>query len=193
MVDLTVTGHSHEPPSALLDDAGFSASHRLVTRNSVHDQALFLHRRDGPPLERIIGGMDEIRLHRCTDVRAEKNPRVCALYQVRAAFEISIHSQKIEFVAAQGDKETIARGLTGRQNSNYFQPTNQSAPLLARAGPPATARCHEPTAIVRSDQRGSLEKVGALLLAEMTRRGIAIEGAESPMVTIDGETPKTKH
>ena len=51
----------------------------------------------------------------------------------------------------------------------------------------------EPTAIVRNDQRGSLEKVGALLLAEMARRGIAIEGAESPMINIDGETPKTKH
>src|SRR5215471_17799795 len=49
---------------------------------------------------RLVGGLDEIRLLRSTDVRAKKNPDVGAPYQVRAALDIRLHSQKAEFVAA---------------------------------------------------------------------------------------------
>lgn len=44
----------------------------------------------------------------------------------------------------------------------------------------------EPTAIVRNENRGSLEKVGELLLAEMARRGMKVGGPE--MVTIEGKS-----
>src|SRR6267378_8659435 len=143
VVQLAAAGHSREPSAALLDSTRLSASHRVATRLRVHGQPFLLHRCGGPLLERVVGGMDEVRLSRRANVRAKKNPRVGALYQVRAAFDIRIHSQKVEFVTAQRDEEAIARRLTGSHNPNRFQPTRQSAPLLARALPPGAARCHE--------------------------------------------------
>ena len=37
----------------------------------------------------------------------------------------------------------------------------------------------EPTAIVRNENRGSLEQVGQLLVQEMRRRGLSIEGLQA--------------
>lgn len=76
-------------------------------------------------------------------VRAEENPRVCALHKVPSAFEIGINSEKSELVTAQGDEEAVARRLAGGQDPDRFQPTRKAAPLLAHALPPATTRCHE--------------------------------------------------
>lgn len=45
----------------------------------------------------------------------------------------------------------------------------------------------EPTAIVRSENRGSLEKVGALLLQEMARRGMAVRDAPEVITVEAGE------
>jgi hypothetical protein len=46
----------------------------------------------------------------------------------------------------------------------------------------------EPTQIVRNDNRGSLEKIGEMLMAEMVRRGRKIPGMENPVLDV---TPKT--
>jgi hypothetical protein len=143
VIQFAAAGHTHEPPAALLDGTGLSTSQRVATRFPVHRQPFLLHRSDGPLLERIVGSMDEIRLSRRTDVRTKKNPRVGALYQVRTAFDIRIHSQKVEFVAAQRDEEAIPRRLTCSHNPNRFQPTSESAPLFAHALPQCTARRHE--------------------------------------------------
>ena len=95
-----------------------------MTRFPVHRQPFLLHRCNGPLFERIVRGMDEIRLPRRTDVRAKKNPHVGALYQIGTALYIRIHSQKVEFVAAQGDEEAISRWLICSYNPDRFQPTS---------------------------------------------------------------------
>jgi serine/threonine protein kinase len=67
-------GLSAALPASSLDGTGLSARLRVVARLRVHLQPFLLHRSYGPLLEHIVGGMDQIRLPRRTDVRAEKNP-----------------------------------------------------------------------------------------------------------------------
>jgi hypothetical protein len=93
--------------------------------------------------KRPVGRVDEIRLSWRTDIRAEENPRVRAFHEICSALEVAINAQKSELVTAQGDEETVARRLAGRQDPDHFQPTRESAPLLAHALPPAAARRHE--------------------------------------------------
>lgn len=72
VIDLAIAGHRHELPAASPDGTGLSAGLRIVARLRVHRQPFLLHRSYGPLLGHIVGGMDEIRLQRCTDVRAKK-------------------------------------------------------------------------------------------------------------------------
>ena len=58
----------------------------------------------------------------------------------------SAHLKKLVaggLVTAQRNEQRVARRPASREDSNRFQPTRKTAPLLARALPPATARCHE--------------------------------------------------
>jgi hypothetical protein len=64
--------------------------------------------------------VDEIRLSRRTNVRAEKNPRVCALHKVPSTFLIGINSEKPEFVTRQGDEKGVPDGLASGQNPDRF-------------------------------------------------------------------------
>src|SRR5215470_14643625 len=87
--------------------------------------------------------MNEIGLSWCPDVRTEKNPRLSARDQALAPVEIRGHSHERELVAAQRDEVAVACWPSPRQDSHYFQPTDEAAALLAYALPPATAWRHD--------------------------------------------------
>src|SRR6266851_4823121 len=143
VVHVAVAGKSHEASAALLDHHCLPASRRVVLCPVVYSNPFLLHRCDRPPLERLVGGMDEIRLPRCRDTGAKENPRVGAPDQVWTTLDVCVHAQHTEFMTAQCYEEAIPCRFPGSEDPHRFQPTCQSATLLAHGLPPGAAWCHE--------------------------------------------------
>jgi len=84
----------------------------------------------GPSPEELI---ERIRDLRHSDIRAEEDPCVCALDQVRATLYVRFDSQKSEFMTTQCNEQTVPRRRGCSEHPDGFQPTHKTAALLTLA------------------------------------------------------------
>src|ERR1700730_2362812 len=91
----------------------------------------------------MVGGMNEIGLSWCPDVRTEENPSLGARDHALASFEIRSHPHKRKLVTAERHEMAVARRPGRNQRPYHLQPNDEAAALLAYALPPATPWRHE--------------------------------------------------
>jgi hypothetical protein len=92
-----------------LDCASLTTSGRIVPYLGIYGETFSLHYRYCPLLKRIVGGLNPVLTPRRTNIRAEENPCVCALDQVRATFDVWTDSQISEFMTTQRDEQAVPR------------------------------------------------------------------------------------
>ena len=129
-------------PSASLNCASLTTSGRIVRYLGIYGEPFSLHYRYSPLLERIVGGLNPVLTPRRTDIRAEEDPCVCALDQVRATLYVRFDSQKSEFMTTQCNEQTVPRRRGCSEHPDGFQPTHKTAALLTYGLPPGAARSH---------------------------------------------------
>src|SRR5215471_6708905 len=118
------------PASASLDCASLTTSGCLVRYLGIYGETFSFHYRYRPLLKRIVGGLDPVLTPRRTDIRAEENPCVRALDQVRATSDVWFDSQISEFMTTQCDEQALPRRLGCSEHTDGFQPTHETAALL---------------------------------------------------------------
>src|SRR5215471_13678231 len=101
-VEEMARAHDGETPSsASRDCASLTTSSRIVRYLGIYGETFSLHYRYRPLLKHIVGGLDPVLTTRRTNIRAEENPCVCALDQVRAAVDVWFDSQISDFMTTQ--------------------------------------------------------------------------------------------
>src|ERR1700730_8624096 len=111
----------------------------------------------------MVGGMNEIGLSWCPDVRTEENPSLGARDHALASFEIRSHPHKRKLVTAERHEMAVACRPGRNQRSYDLQPNDEAAALLAYALPPATPWRHEhergKARVTSGDPGGDIDRV----------------------------------
>src|SRR5258708_8218499 len=125
-----------------MNRADLATRHRSALSLGIYNEDLLADCADTPPLQRVIGGVDQVWLPWRTDVAGEMAPCRGPSDRIRRGLEVTVKTEESDLVAAAGDEQAVTLWFGGGQRPHRFQPTSQSTASLAGALPPAAIGRH---------------------------------------------------